>query len=151
MTWRSESLPPVPEATAAAVKAAFPKGNLYVDLHTELGSIYDDNLFAAGIENPGSILCGSGKTPHHTTGAHASEKDVFFESIAIYPNPLNPNKYVVLNSSFTYREFAYLNNARQVPKLPDWAVFDISTPPNAESAGKVVTAGFFDENWHWKP
>ena len=28
MTWRSESIPPVPETTAAAVKAAFPKGNM---------------------------------------------------------------------------------------------------------------------------
>ena len=41
--------------------------------------------------------------------------------LLIYPNPLNPKKYVVLNSSFTYREYDYLNNARQVPKLPDWA------------------------------
>ena len=46
MTWRSASIPPVPEATAAAVKAAFPKGNLYADLHTEFGAIYDDDLFA---------------------------------------------------------------------------------------------------------
>jgi transposase len=29
----------------AAVKAAFPKGNLYVDLHTELGAIYNENYF----------------------------------------------------------------------------------------------------------
>ena len=35
MTWRPHPLPSVPEATAAAVKAAFPKGNLYVDLRTE--------------------------------------------------------------------------------------------------------------------
>ena len=28
--------------------------------------------------------------------------------IAIYPNPLFPYRYVVLNSSFTYRDFAYL-------------------------------------------
>lgn len=46
MTWRSESLPPVPETTAAMVKAAFPKGTLYVDLHTEFGSLYDDAAFA---------------------------------------------------------------------------------------------------------
>jgi transposase len=46
MTWRPQPIPPIPEATAAAVKAAFPKGNLYVDLHAELGVIYDDNLFA---------------------------------------------------------------------------------------------------------
>jgi transposase len=53
MTWRSESIPPVPEATAAAVKAAFPKGNLYVDLHTEFGSIYRDELFADFYANQG--------------------------------------------------------------------------------------------------
>src|SRR5207245_8099893 len=38
--------------------------------------------------------------------------------ILIYPNPLNPNRYVVLNSGFTFREYDYLNNARQIPKLP---------------------------------
>ena len=67
--------------------------------------------------------------------------------IAIYPNPLNPARYVVLNSSFTYREFAYLNNARQVPMLPDWAVVDLRTPPDAVWPGKVVAADFFDEQW----
>ena len=46
MTWRPHPIPPVPETTAAAVKAAFPKGNLYVDLHVELGAIYDDHLLA---------------------------------------------------------------------------------------------------------
>ena len=48
----------------------------------------------------------------------------------IYPNPLNPKRYVVLNSGFTFREYDYLNNARQVPKLPDWAVIDVSEPPH---------------------
>jgi hypothetical protein len=28
------------------VRAAFPKGNLYVDLRTEFGTLYDDQLFA---------------------------------------------------------------------------------------------------------
>jgi transposase len=36
----------VPEATAAAVQAAFPKGNLYVALRAEFGPLYDDQLFA---------------------------------------------------------------------------------------------------------
>jgi hypothetical protein len=65
----------------------------------------------------------------------------------VYPNPLNPRKYVVLNSGFTYREYDYLNNARQVPKLPDYAVIDVTTPPNSRFPGKVVRAGFFDEQW----
>ena len=51
--------------------------------------------------------------------------------ILIYPNPLNPEKYVVLNSGFTFREYDYLNNARQTPKLPDWAIVDLNTPPDA--------------------
>ena len=67
--------------------------------------------------------------------------------VLIYPNPLNPTKYVVLNSGFTYREYDYLNNARQVPKLPDYAVLDVSTPANSRFPGKVVRAGFFDEKW----
>ena len=71
--------------------------------------------------------------------------------ILIYPNPLNPQKYVVLNSGFTFREYDYLNNARQVPKLPDYAVIDITTPPNSRWPGKVVRAGFFGEKWELLP
>ena len=47
MSLRPEPLPPVPDATAAAVRAAFPKGNLYVDLRAEFGTLYDDQLFTA--------------------------------------------------------------------------------------------------------
>jgi transposase len=46
MTLRPQSLPPVPEATVAAVQAAFPKGNPYVALRAEFGALYDDQLFA---------------------------------------------------------------------------------------------------------
>jgi transposase len=46
MTLRPQALPPVPEATVAAVQAAFPKGNLYVALRAEFGPLYDDQLFA---------------------------------------------------------------------------------------------------------
>jgi dienelactone hydrolase len=67
--------------------------------------------------------------------------------LLIYPNPLNPKRYVVLNSGFTFREYDYLNNARQAPKLPDFAVLDVNTPPSSRLPGKVVTAGFFDEEW----
>src|SRR5918998_3275768 len=46
MTLRLQSLLPVPETTVAAVQAAFPKGNLYVELRAEFGPLYDDQLFA---------------------------------------------------------------------------------------------------------
>jgi hypothetical protein len=71
--------------------------------------------------------------------------------IVIYPNPLNPSRYVVLNSGFTYREYDYLNNARQTPKLPDWAVVDVRVPANSRFPGKVVDADFFGEQWELKP
>lgn len=71
--------------------------------------------------------------------------------VLIYPNPLNRSKYVVLNSGFTFREYDYLNNARQVPKLPDYAVLDVTTPPNSRWPGKVVRAGFFGEKWELLP
>ena len=37
----------VPEETKRIARAAFPKGNLYIRLHDELGELYDDSLFAA--------------------------------------------------------------------------------------------------------
>jgi hypothetical protein len=65
----------------------------------------------------------------------------------IYPNPLNPKKYVVLNSGFTFREYDYLNNARQIPRLPDWAILDIDQPRTTQRPAGIVEAGFFGERW----
>ncbi len=67
--------------------------------------------------------------------------------ILICPNPLNPTRYIVLNSGFTFREAAATNNSDQTPKLPDWAVVDLRTPPGPKWPGQIVDAGFFDENW----
>ncbi|HXG47183.1 MAG TPA: prolyl oligopeptidase family serine peptidase, partial [Methylomirabilota bacterium] len=69
--------------------------------------------------------------------------------VLIYPNPLNPRRYVVLNSGFTFREYDYLNNARQTPKLPDWAVVDVTRPVTSRAPGGIAAAGFFDEQWQW--
>lgn len=68
----------------------------------------------------------------------------------VYPNPLNPEKYIVLNSGFTYREYDYLNNARQTPKLPDWAIIDLKQPVTTRYPGGIPAAGFFDEDWQVK-
>ena len=67
----------------------------------------------------------------------------------IYPNPFNPAKYVVLNSGLTFRE-NQKSNAVQNPQLPDWALIDLSTPPDGLVPGKVVAADFFDESWKVK-
>ena len=49
MSLRPEPLPPIPDATAAAVRAAFPKGNIYVDLRTEFGTLYTDSSLSISI------------------------------------------------------------------------------------------------------
>jgi len=70
--------------------------------------------------------------------------------LMIYPNPFLPNRYIVLNSGFTFREYAYLNNARQIPMLPDWAIVDTASQPNSQWPGKIIAADFFDEHWQLK-
>jgi pimeloyl-ACP methyl ester carboxylesterase len=67
--------------------------------------------------------------------------------ILIFPNPLNPARYVVLNSGIDFRNDAYGSNAKQTPKLPDWAIVSLDVPPGPRWPGKIAAAGFFDERW----
>jgi hypothetical protein len=70
--------------------------------------------------------------------------------ILIFPNPLNPRRYVVLNSGFTFsRACASGTNSLQTPKLPDWAIVDTTVLPDDKFPGKIVDAGFFDEQWRF--
>ena len=70
--------------------------------------------------------------------------------VLIFPNPLNPNRYVVLNSGFTFSRFGHMSNATQTSKLPDWALVDISKPYNAGDPDCIAAAGFFNERWQPK-
>jgi hypothetical protein len=78
--------------------------------------------------------------------------------VLIYLNPLNLKKYVVLNSGFTFAEQAAASNARQTPRLPEWAAVAIDGEHQKALGGErrggdtapyqsVVEAGFFDEEW----
>jgi pimeloyl-ACP methyl ester carboxylesterase len=59
----------------------------------------------------------------------------------IYPNPNDPEHYVVLNSGLTFGEKEFKGtNALLYPRLGDYAVI-------RKSDGKVVLAGIFDEQW----
>ena len=69
------------------------------------------------------------------TFAAATHAPVF-----IFPNPLNLQRYVVLNSGFTFAGAGTASNARQTPKLPDYAVLNITD-------NSVAVADFFDEQW----
>jgi len=67
--------------------------------------------------------------------------------VLVFPNPLNPRRYVVLNSGIDFRADGYGNNALQTAKLPDWAIVDLRTAPGPHWPGKIVDAGFFNEAW----
>ena len=61
--------------------------------------------------------------------------------VMIYPNPLHPDRYVVLNSGHTFSSADLKGtNALLYPRLGDYAVV-------SASGGVVKTAGLFDENW----
>jgi hypothetical protein len=69
--------------------------------------------------------------------------------LLIFPNPLNPKKYVVLNTGFTFHDLD--NNDKMNPKLPDWAVVDITKPGDINlPTAAVGPVGFFDESWQLK-
>ena len=67
----------------------------------------------------------------------------------IHPSPFTANRYVVFNSGPTFREAHDRTNSLQNPKLPDWAVIDLTQEPNASSPGRITAAGFFDEQWEF--
>ena len=71
----------------------------------------------------------------------------------IYGNPLTayPARCVVLNSGPTFREGHDRTNSQQTPKLPDWAVIDLSEPPGDLRPGRIAASGFFDEAWVLQP
>ena len=61
--------------------------------------------------------------------------------VMIYPNPLNPNKYVVLNSGHTFGEKDLKGtNALLYPRWGDYAIIEKKT-------GEVKLSGLFDEHW----
>ncbi len=61
----------------------------------------------------------------------------------IYPNPLNPSKYVVLNSGHTFgtKDFEG-TNALLYPRYGDYAVIE-------KASGAVKLSGYFDSRWRF--
>jgi transposase len=46
MSLQPQEIAPVPEETERIARAAFPKGNIYLRLRDEIGTIFDDPMFA---------------------------------------------------------------------------------------------------------
>jgi hypothetical protein len=60
--------------------------------------------------------------------------------VVIYPNPLNPRRYVVINSGHTFGDADFRGtNAWLYPRLGDYSVLT--------ATGDVALSGFFDEQW----
>jgi len=79
---------------------------------------------------------------HAGSKTYPSESNV---AVMIYPNPLNPKHYVVLNSGYTYIDNSAGSNAFHIAVLPDWAVMDVTAPRDA----RVKDANFFGEKWEF--
>jgi len=45
MSLKPQPISPVPEETARIARAAYPKGNVYLHMRDELGTIYEDESF----------------------------------------------------------------------------------------------------------
>jgi hypothetical protein len=66
--------------------------------------------------------------------------------VCIAPNPLNPRRYVVVNSGHTFDEAAFAgSNSLLYPRLGDYAVLQIGAGKD-----KVKVSGYFDERWKLK-
>ena len=64
----------------------------------------------------------------------------------IYPNPLNPKKYVVLNTGLTIVDREY-NGDYGMPRWGDYAVVKVK---EGSDVPDMAIAGLFDENWQVK-
>jgi len=104
------------------------------------------NLVVWGDPQSNQLLArAGGKLPIRWTSEELRVGDHVFDPathvpVLIFPNPLNPKRYIVINSGFTFAAAGAGSNAEQTPKLPDFAVLKLDT-------AQPVLAGFFDEQW----
>lgn len=64
--------------------------------------------------------------------------------VLIYPNPLNPDRYVVINSGHTFSDSDWRGtNANLYPHIGDYALIGLENH-------EVVHSGFFDEHWNYR-
>ncbi|HTI52121.1 MAG TPA: hypothetical protein VL475_14260, partial [Planctomycetaceae bacterium] len=62
-------------------------------------------------------------------------------AVLVYPNPLNPKRYVVINGAHTFSDSDWKGtNANLYPHIGDYALVRLAD-------GEIVRSGFFDEHW----
>jgi hypothetical protein len=116
------------------------------DARVEASDIADYNLILFGDPGSNSVIAKViGQLPIRwskadiTIGTHrfgASDH----VPVIVYPNPLNPRRYVVINSGHTFGDDDFRGtNAWLYPRLGDYSVLT--------AAGDIALSGFFDEQW----
>jgi hypothetical protein len=60
--------------------------------------------------------------------------------VLIYPNPLNPKHYIVINSGLAAQ-------GRNAPAFGDYAVLKVSRQADGQVSSETTAEGVFDESW----
>jgi hypothetical protein len=72
--------------------------------------------------------------------------------VLIFPSPLAPNRYVVLNSGHTFHAADFRGtNALLYPRLGDHALLKLAASKKDPLGVEVIAAGLFDEHWRMAP
>ena len=132
--------------------AKWMRGDIRVKNDTELSStdIANYNLVLFGDPGSNSVIAKVvGRLPIQwtrreiTVGSQKVPADGHVV-VMIYPNPLNPQRYVVLNTghTFTANRITAGTESMFFPRLGDYALLT--------AAGDVKVAGLFDEQWKVK-
>jgi dienelactone hydrolase len=111
-----------------------------------LSDIADYHLILFGDPGSNSLIASIiGKLPIRWTKTEIAVGTRTFAAadhipVLIYPNPLNPKRYVVINSGHTFGDADFRGtNAWLYPRLGDYSVLT--------ATGEVALSGFFDESW----
>ena len=135
------------------------RGDLPVKNDTDVSAddIASNNLILFGDPGSNSLIAKViGKLPIQWTRteiAVGSEKvPAAGNTVAmIYPNPLNPQKYIVINSGHTFNLNRVFTGTESLffPRIGDYALIhvDPSAMGGLTPVGDVKLSGFFNESW----
>ncbi len=136
---------------AATEWYAFTKSTPLVRRDTDIDDtdIKTSNLILYGAPSNNAVLAKiADKLPIRITDAGFEFQGKTYDAglhglVMAYPNPLNPEKYVVVRSGRPYGRRLPPNH--KLDLLPDFVIFTEGT--DYDDTDKTVVAGFFDENW----
>jgi len=126
--------------------------------------VNDDQVTANQIRNQNLVLFGDpasnsiiakiiDKLPIEWSGSEVTVAGKTYDTTKhglsmIYPNPLNPRRYVVLNSGHTFHTPQFMaSNAQLYPRLGDIAVQSFEPDKKLGYREKIVWADLFNASW----